>query len=176
MYMEWDLVFQVSDVSPSVNRAYYFVKLKNSNRIIKIKTTIAKAWFQKVFDELYQQHNFVEKAILSNKVMFNEGYIEVELLFFFTDARKHDVDNFQKLTLDALTGILWRDDNQIKKVTSEKFEQQPERKTIIKVRWFENGNRCNTSDRNIRTIEEEEKIQEIIRQIEYAEIICQQRD
>ena len=45
---------------------------------------------------------------------------EVTVHLFFKDKRKHDVDNFNKLILDSLQGIIYEDDNQIKKLTVDK--------------------------------------------------------
>ena len=46
-----------------------------------------------------------------------EGNIEVFIILYFGDKRKNDWDNFHKLSIDALTGIVWRDDSQIIKAT-----------------------------------------------------------
>ena len=42
-----------------------------------------------------------------------EGDIEVSITLYFGTKRKADLDNFNKLSLDALTGIVWEDDSQI---------------------------------------------------------------
>ncbi len=42
-----------------------------------------------------------------------EGELKVSARFFFGTKRKADLDNFNKLWQDALTGIVWRDDSQI---------------------------------------------------------------
>lgn len=39
--------------------------------------------------------------------------VGVWLNLYFKTKRKHDCDNFNKLILDSLTGIVWEDDNQI---------------------------------------------------------------
>lgn len=38
--------------------------------------------------------------------------LRVNLALYWPDKRKHDIDNI-KVILDALTGIVWEDDNQI---------------------------------------------------------------
>jgi Holliday junction resolvase RusA-like endonuclease len=45
------------------------------------------------------------------------GDIELSLTLFFGTKRRADLDNFNKLSLDALTGILYEDDSQISKLT-----------------------------------------------------------
>lgn len=45
-----------------------------------------------------------------------EGDIEVGVMFYFKDKRRRDLDNMNKLYLDALTGIVWNDDSQISRL------------------------------------------------------------
>jgi Holliday junction resolvase RusA-like endonuclease len=49
-----------------------------------------------------------------------EGGIEVSITLYFGTKRKADLDNFNKLSLDALTGIVWEDDSQIARLTIER--------------------------------------------------------
>jgi Holliday junction resolvase RusA-like endonuclease len=42
-----------------------------------------------------------------------QGAICVTVDLYFDSRRKHDVDNYNKLVLDAGSGILWDDDEQI---------------------------------------------------------------
>ena len=46
--------------------------------------------------------------------------IEIHIKLFFGDKRVRDWDNFHKISMDALTGIIWEDDVQIQKATVEK--------------------------------------------------------
>lgn len=41
------------------------------------------------------------------------GELEVAIKMYFGTKRKSDWDNFHKLSMDALTGIVWVDDSQI---------------------------------------------------------------
>lgn len=41
------------------------------------------------------------------------GDIELTIRIYFGTRRKADWDNFHKLSMDALTGIIWEDDSQI---------------------------------------------------------------
>lgn len=47
--------------------------------------------------------------------------LEMKVKLYFGDRRKRDVDNFHKLIQDAGTGIIYKDDDQIQKLTIEKF-------------------------------------------------------
>lgn len=49
------------------------------------------------------------------------GDLEVKIKLYFKDKRVRDIDNYNKILLDALTGIIWQDDKQIQKMTIEKF-------------------------------------------------------
>lgn len=42
-----------------------------------------------------------------------KGGVGVMIVLNFNDHRKHDIDNYNKILLDAGTGMLWEDDNQI---------------------------------------------------------------
>jgi len=46
--------------------------------------------------------------------------IEIWVTLYFGTKRKSDWDNFHKLSMDALTGIVWVDDSQIQRATVEK--------------------------------------------------------
>lgn len=50
-----------------------------------------------------------------------QGDIVAYIDLYFWDKRKRDVDNFHKLSLDALTGIAYEDDSQIQKMNICKF-------------------------------------------------------
>ena len=43
--------------------------------------------------------------------------VDMEMILFFKDKRRRDVDNYNKIVLDALEGIVFQDDKQIQKLT-----------------------------------------------------------
>ena len=49
------------------------------------------------------------------------GNLDIEIKLYFGDKRKRDWDNYHKLSMDALTGIVWEDDSQIQSAKVEKF-------------------------------------------------------
>jgi Holliday junction resolvase RusA-like endonuclease len=53
------------------------------------------------------------------------GDIEVSITLYFGTKRKADLDNFNKLSLDALTGIVWEDDSQIAELTLKRSYDKP---------------------------------------------------
>lgn len=42
-----------------------------------------------------------------------KGELDVSIRFYFCTQRKRDLDNMNKIILDALSGIAWTDDSQI---------------------------------------------------------------
>ena len=49
------------------------------------------------------------------------GEIKVDIKLFHKSKRKTDWDNFHKLSMDSMTGLVYEDDSQVKKATVEKF-------------------------------------------------------
>lgn len=47
--------------------------------------------------------------------------IAIIIEFYFKDKKRRDIDNFNKLILDAGTGMIWKDDSQIMEMTLRKF-------------------------------------------------------
>lgn len=45
------------------------------------------------------------------------GRLGIEVTFYFGTKRKADLDNFNKLWQDALTGVVYEDDSQIDRLT-----------------------------------------------------------
>ena len=50
-----------------------------------------------------------------------KGSIKVNLRFFHGDKRKRDIDNYNKILLDSLSGIVYDDDKQIDSLHIEKY-------------------------------------------------------
>lgn len=47
--------------------------------------------------------------------------IQVLIRLYFGTKRKQDIDNFNKILLDSLSGIVWEDDSQIEEMVVAKF-------------------------------------------------------
>lgn len=114
--------FVVDGIAPSVNHAYYFIR--KGKRTVKVKTTQAKKWVEQVRHALMREILEIDDRVaiskVENKLPLFEGDVIVHLRFFYKDNRKHDIDNYQKLTIDALTDLVWADDNQIVELHSIK--------------------------------------------------------
>lgn len=61
------------------------------------------------------------------------GPLELVVRLYFSDNRRRDIDNYHKLSLDALSGIVYEDDKQIQKMTVEKFVDKPNPRIEIEI-------------------------------------------
>ena len=63
-----------------------------------------------------------------------KGDIKMKVYLYFGTKRKCDIDNFNKILYDALTGILWEDDSQIQEVLTRKFydKENPRIELLVK--------------------------------------------
>jgi crossover junction endodeoxyribonuclease RusA len=68
--------------------------------------------------KLKEQYQWEARAQWKGKPL--EGDVEMSITLYFGTKRKADLDNFNKLSLDALTGIAYEDDSQIAKLTIER--------------------------------------------------------
>ncbi len=64
-----------------------------------------------------------------------EWEIRADILLYFGDRRKRDIDNFHKLSLDALTGIAYEDDCQIVELHIEKHYDKENPRIEIILNW-----------------------------------------
>ena len=62
-----------------------------------------------------------------------KGNIGLQIDLYFGDLRKNDIDNFNKLLFDSLTGIVWVDDTQIQEMTVRKNYDKKEPKIEIEI-------------------------------------------
>lgn len=63
----------------------------------------------------------------------------IRIRLYFGDKRRRDWDNFHKLSMDALTGIVWEDDSQIREahITLHYDKQKPR----IEIEIYESSQR-----------------------------------
>lgn len=51
--------------------------------------------------------------ILENDDLLTDKRLMVQIRLFMPDKRRRDIDNYNKILLDSLTGFIWEDDSQI---------------------------------------------------------------
>ncbi len=70
---------------------------------------------------------------LGNVDLPKEPTYKVRLQFFCSDRRRRDIDNLEKLVLDALEGVVWANDSQIEDLHSTVTRASPLPFTRIEV-------------------------------------------
>lgn len=74
----------------------------------------------------------VATICLLNRVKPLEGDIGVAIEVF-RPQKRGDLDNYFKGLFDALNGIGWNDDSQIKRITAERFEDKSNPRVEIEI-------------------------------------------
>lgn len=72
-------------------------------------------FMRKEAKERKEQYQWEAKSQWKEKIL--TGDIAISIKLHFGDKRKRDWDNFHKLSMDALSGIVWEDDGQITMAT-----------------------------------------------------------
>lgn len=71
----------------------------------------ATMYMSKAGKELKESYQWQLKSQYKGKPLTKEIDLRVEL--FFGDERKRDIDNYNKIFLDSMSGIIFEDDSQI---------------------------------------------------------------
>ena len=77
----------------------------------------------------WQANSQWKKGVLS-------GGIDLKVKLFFGDKRRRDIDNYNKLLLDSLTGIIWEDDKQIQIITIIKSYDKEDPRIDLEIEEF----------------------------------------
>jgi len=85
----------------------------------------------KMGKELKESYGWQAKAQWKGKMLVMP--VSVTIALYFGDKRARDIDNYHKLSLDALSGIVYADDSQIQKMTVEKFYDKENPRIEIEV-------------------------------------------
>jgi len=96
----------LEELPPSLNlyKRVRIVKMKSKNIPIFYTTGKGKEYIKKI-KEAYKGP------------FFQFEKLKVNLILKFKDKRKRDIDNYTKLTFDALEGTAYKNDNQIEELT-----------------------------------------------------------
>lgn len=71
----------------------------------------ASVYMSKQGKDLKEEYQWQIKSSFKGKPTSKE--VDVVINLYFGVKRKHDVDNYNKLILDACSGLIWEDDSQI---------------------------------------------------------------
>ena len=77
--------------------------------------------------------SYIEQIKEQYKWWVIEDNVEISIKLFFWDKRVRDFDNYQKLSMDAMTWLIYEDDSQIKKATIELFYDKENPRMEIEV-------------------------------------------
>jgi Holliday junction resolvase RusA-like endonuclease len=80
---------------------------------------------------LKEQYHWEAKSQWKGKPL--EGDVELTIDLFFGTKRRADWDNFHKLSMDALTGVVYLDDSQVVKATVTKHYDKARPRIEIKI-------------------------------------------
>lgn len=70
------------------------------------------------------KQSYVEQATEQYKKKILSSLLSLEIHLYFGDERVRDWDNFHKISMDSMTGIVWEDDSQIMKSIVEKHKDK----------------------------------------------------
>ena len=92
---------------------------KSTQHIYKISCArkFAKMYMSKQGVEIKERYKW---EMLAQKKKMMKKPIRLEINLYFKTKRKHDIDNYNKLPLDAGNGILWEDDSLIEELIVKK--------------------------------------------------------
>lgn len=110
---------------------------KSTSHIYKMtcRGKFASMYMSKEGKDIKESYQWQAKSQWKKKPLIED--LEISIKLFFGTKRKVDIDNFNKLILDSLTGICYVDDSQIQKATIEKHYDKNNPKTQITIKTYE---------------------------------------
>ena len=85
----------------------------------------------KVYRETKEALSWEIRSQVTNKPLTDS--VALNVLFYYGDKRKRDIDAYLKILLDAMTGIVYEDDNQVTELHVYKDVDKEEPRTEILV-------------------------------------------
>ena len=68
------------------------------------------------------------------KGLIHTNPLKVKMKLYMKTHRKSDIDNFNKITFDSLTGLIWEDDSQIEDLNIQKFVDKENPRIELEIR------------------------------------------
>lgn len=65
--------------------------------------------------------------------LIEENFVGLEILYFFGTHHIRDIDNYSKTLLDAMSGIIYKDDKQVKPLIQDKFYDKENPRIEIRI-------------------------------------------
>ena len=82
---------------------------------------------------------YIEEILGQYKGKLHTEELELDVKYYFGTKHKRDIDNYAKLVLDSMEGIVYEDDKQIKRITIEKFYDKKSPRTEIIIKKYEDN-------------------------------------
>lgn len=98
------------------------------------KPTVRGIYLTQEGKDLKEDYAWQAKAQWKREPLTQQNLL-VDIHLYFPDKRRRDWDNWHKLSMDALTGIVYEDDSQILAATVSKHIDKERPRIEIKVQW-----------------------------------------
>ena len=94
---------------------------KSTNHIYKINCAggFPRMYMSAEGKEIKERYQWEAKSQFKKKLIEDE--ISLDVWLWFKTLRKHDIDNYNKILFDSLTGTIWKDDSQIQELIVHKM-------------------------------------------------------
>ena len=109
---------------------------QSTNHIYKSHCKFGRpcVYMSKEGKQLKEDYQWQIKSQYHGEVLTSDLKMTVEL--WFGTKRKHDVDNYNKLILDALSGLVYEDDKQIIELTVRKGYDKKNPRAEVKIEFI----------------------------------------
>ena len=106
---------------------------QSTNHIYKAtcRGCFASIYMSKKGKDLKEDYKWQVKSQYHGKPLTQD--LKMALDLFFGDKRVRDIDNYNKLILDALSGLVFEDDKQIQELNIKKFYDKENPRCNIKI-------------------------------------------
>lgn len=106
---------------------------KSTNNIYKstCRGKFASVYMSADGKSLKEDYQWQVKSQWKSKPL--KGDIGLDIDLYFKDKGKHDIDNYNKLVLDAMSDIVMLDDNQIIELTLRKYYDKNDPRVEIEI-------------------------------------------
>ena len=84
------------------------------------------------------KQRYIDEVVEQYKGKLHTEELELDVKYYFGTKHKRDIDNYAKLVLDSMEGIVYEDDKQIKRITIEKFYDKKSPRTEIIIKKYKN--------------------------------------
>jgi Holliday junction resolvase RusA-like endonuclease len=97
------------------------------------RTGFASGYMSEEGKKLKEDYQWQVKSQWKDKIIPEGKEVIIEMHIHFGTKRKQDIDNFSKLALDALSGIVFEDDSQIFNLNIAKFYDKARPRIELKI-------------------------------------------